>query len=155
MLGASDGPSVGWYAVSVMFLRGYRGILFDGLGNHQLLNEPYYIYFQHFQPVALAGYSIYIYHLDLVDCDRVRAKLGLPPLAKALPTTPASNDKPTNLLPVGRSPSATTCCFGKVAGTTDSVHEGGFSNGWMDNPIAIELRSMFGAGLTSARGWGT
>ena len=33
------------------------------------------------EPVATAGYSIYIYHLTVEDANRVRDKLGLPPLS--------------------------------------------------------------------------
>ena len=36
-------------------------------------------YFQRFRPVATAGYSIFIYHIDRDECNRVRAELGLPP----------------------------------------------------------------------------
>ena len=59
------GPQPGWYALSV--------------------NEIYepsqsYRYFQDFQPVALVGYSIYIYHITIDEANRVRKKLGLPEL---------------------------------------------------------------------------
>jgi hypothetical protein len=74
------GPQPGWYAVSVTLLRGYRYSVPDGSGEKQYLGQPYYEYFQRFRPVAMGGYSIYIYHLDRPECDRVRAELGLPPL---------------------------------------------------------------------------
>ena len=38
-------------------------------------------YFEHFAPVAMAGYSIYIYDITLVEANRVRRKLGLPAVA--------------------------------------------------------------------------
>ena len=39
-------------------------------------------YFLHFQPVAMAGYSIYIYHITLDEANRVRKEFGLPELSK-------------------------------------------------------------------------
>lgn len=39
-----------------------------------------YEHFLHFEPVAMAGYSIYIYHITLDDANRVRRELGLPEL---------------------------------------------------------------------------
>jgi hypothetical protein len=59
------GPLPGWYAISVNKLR--------GLGTK-------YAYFLHFKPAAMAGYSIYIYHITLDDANRVRRELGLPEL---------------------------------------------------------------------------
>jgi hypothetical protein len=52
-----SGPQPGWHAVSV-----------------NLLRETRYEYFLEFQPVAIAGYSIYIYHLEpaAVDAWRIR-----------------------------------------------------------------------------------
>ena len=62
---ASFGPLPGWYALSVNEIYGR---------SHQ------YRYFLNFQPVAMAGYSIYIYHITLDDANRVRRELGLPEL---------------------------------------------------------------------------
>jgi hypothetical protein len=39
-----------------------------------------FTYFQRFQPMAMAGYSIYIYNLKLDEVNRVRRELGLPKL---------------------------------------------------------------------------
>lgn len=61
----SVGPLPGWYAVSVNELR----------GRHRR-----YEYFLRFEPVATAGYSIYIYHITLEEANRVRRRLGLPEL---------------------------------------------------------------------------
>ena len=36
-----------------------------------------YRYFLQFEPVAMAGYSIYIYHVTLKEANRVRQELGL------------------------------------------------------------------------------
>jgi len=63
------GPLPGWYVISVNAL---RGMSVRSLPRNSL------IYFQHFQPVDRVGYSIYIYHLDQDDCNRVRLELGLP-----------------------------------------------------------------------------
>jgi hypothetical protein len=55
-----EGPRPGWYALSV----------------HRLRGEDYG-YFLQFRPVAMAGYSIYIYHLSPEDANRARRDLGL------------------------------------------------------------------------------
>ncbi|MEQ8856536.1 hypothetical protein [Gimesia sp.] len=47
-------PPPGWYAISVNYLKGY--------GWKQPKNG--FAYFQKFEPVARAGYSIYIYHVE-------------------------------------------------------------------------------------------
>jgi hypothetical protein len=60
------GPLPGWYAVSVDELRGRDGA---------------YLYFLRFRPVAMAGYSIYIYHITRSEAENVRAELGLGKLA--------------------------------------------------------------------------
>lgn len=59
------GPLPGWYALSV---------------NTIYSRSRQYRYFLHFQPVATAGYSIYIYHITHEDANRVRRELGLPEL---------------------------------------------------------------------------
>jgi hypothetical protein len=64
---AAYGPLPGWYALSV---------------NEIYSRSQQYRYFLNFQPVATAGYSIYIYHITLDEANRVRRKLGLPELAK-------------------------------------------------------------------------
>lgn len=60
--GAAIGPKPGWYAVSVneIFGRSQR-----------------YRYFLNFEPVAMAGYSIHIYHVTLDEANRVRRELGM------------------------------------------------------------------------------
>ena len=84
------GPRPGWYAVSVNFLRGYPAGAWDGGDGMQFLSQPYYAYFLRFQPVAMAGYSIYIYHLSWEDANRVRSELGLPNLPPAVKNVPPS-----------------------------------------------------------------
>ena len=78
---ANLGPLPGWYAVSVTMLHGYTYAIHDGKGGKLFTDRPYFTYFQRFEPVARAGYSIYIYHLQPADVDRVRGELGLPVLA--------------------------------------------------------------------------
>ena len=53
------GPKPGWYAVSVNYLYG---------------RDRQYRYFLDFEPVASAGYSIYIYHITHDDANRARRK---------------------------------------------------------------------------------
>lgn len=74
------GPLPGWYAVSVTLLHGYRYSIPDGKGEKFDAKRSCFSYFQHFQPVGRAGYSIFIYHLRPDDVDRVRRELGLPGL---------------------------------------------------------------------------
>ena len=64
----------GWYAISVNFLYGYPHFPRDGRGNHMFLDRAYYSYFRRFEPVAMAGYSIYIYHLTAADLEGVRGQ---------------------------------------------------------------------------------
>ena len=59
-------PEPGWHAVSV----------------NQIHNRSRsYEYFLRFRPVAMAGYSIYIYHVTLEEANRVRRELGLSELS--------------------------------------------------------------------------
>ncbi|HIQ21003.1 MAG TPA: hypothetical protein EYH34_07185, partial [Planctomycetes bacterium] len=63
----SVGPLPGWFAISVNRIRAIDGM---------------YRYFLRFEPVAMAGYSMYIYHITLEEANRVRRELGLPELAE-------------------------------------------------------------------------
>ena len=76
----SLGPRPGWYAIDVNHLHGADGTILDGYGNVQnpITEDLNYCYFLHFQPVATAGYSIYIYHITLKEANQVRRELGLP-----------------------------------------------------------------------------
>jgi hypothetical protein len=73
------GPLPGWYAIDVNHLHGTLLKMADGKGNRESPVNEYnnYCYFLHFKPVAMAGYSIYIYHLELDEVNRVRRELGL------------------------------------------------------------------------------
>jgi hypothetical protein len=75
------GPKPGWYAVSVTMLRGYHYPITNGAGGIEFTEGECYSYFLRFRPVASAGYSIWIYRLELDECNRVRSEMGLPPLA--------------------------------------------------------------------------
>ena len=59
---AAFAPLPGWYALSVNEIYG---------------RSQQYRYFLRFEPVAMAGYSIYIYHITLDEANRVRRGLGL------------------------------------------------------------------------------
>ena len=63
------GPLPGWYALSVNEIYG---------------RSQRYRYFLNFRPVAMAGYSIYIYHITLDEANRVRRELGLKELASSI-----------------------------------------------------------------------
>ena len=63
-------PRPGWHALSVNKIRS---------------RTRRYEYFLRFRPVAMAGYSIYIYHVTLDEANRVRRELGLPELPAPQP----------------------------------------------------------------------
>jgi hypothetical protein len=58
-----NAPLPGWHALSV---------------NYIYSRERQYRYFLNFEPIATAGYSIYIYHITLDEANAVRIKMGLP-----------------------------------------------------------------------------
>jgi hypothetical protein len=60
------GPQPGWYALSV---------------NHLYDVSRQFSYFLRYQPTAMAGYSIWIYHITPADAARVRRELGLADVA--------------------------------------------------------------------------
>ncbi len=59
------GPRPGWYGISV---------------NRLQERSQEYNYFSRFEPVATAGYSIYIYYITLDAANRVRRDFGIPEL---------------------------------------------------------------------------
>jgi 4-amino-4-deoxy-L-arabinose transferase-like glycosyltransferase len=85
---AEIGPRPGWYAVSVMMMRGYTFAIPDGRGNIQGFPLGSFSYFQRFQPVANAGWSIYIYQMTPEECARVRKEMGLPKTNENSPQAP-------------------------------------------------------------------
>jgi Dolichyl-phosphate-mannose-protein mannosyltransferase len=81
---AQPGPRPGYYALSVNYLRGVTFNAPNGRGGWTWINRhDAFAYFQHFRPIARAGYSIYIYHITPEEADSVRHQLGLPALARA------------------------------------------------------------------------
>ncbi len=79
------GPCPGWYAIDVNHLHSVGDAVVD---EHADLQRPTtqqlnWHYFLHFRPVAMAGYSIYIYHVTLDEANRVRKELGLKPLSRS------------------------------------------------------------------------
>ncbi len=65
-----EGPQPGWHALSVNRIRS---------------RSRQYEYFLRFEPVAMAGYSIYVYHVTPQEANRVRRELGLPELSAEQP----------------------------------------------------------------------
>jgi 4-amino-4-deoxy-L-arabinose transferase-like glycosyltransferase len=79
----AEGPRPGYFAISVNYLRGITFLAPDGLGGWVWIpNHDSYAYFRRFQPIARAGYSIYIYKLTPSQADEARRGLGLPPLPR-------------------------------------------------------------------------
>lgn len=72
------GPVPGYFAVSRRFSDGGSVLAPDGAGGYVSAPLRSLQYFQHFQPIAKAGYSILIYHITLEEANRVRRQYGLP-----------------------------------------------------------------------------
>ena len=71
--GAWPGPAPGYYAISVNLLRGAIAPVPDGHGGvFQTPDRRSFAYFGGLQPIARAGYSIRIYHLDGRQADEIR-----------------------------------------------------------------------------------
>jgi len=70
------GPQPGWHAISANYLYSRSGE-FD--------------YFREFEPVAMAGYSIYVYHITLDGANRVRKEVGRAGVPK--PQQPSGRNK--------------------------------------------------------------
>lgn len=75
-------PEPGWYAISISLVRGMKAL--NLLKKSDQFPYPFaegdYSYFQMFEPVDRAGYSIYIYHLTPADIERLRTPVtSLPP----------------------------------------------------------------------------
>jgi hypothetical protein len=73
----TTGPEPGWHAISVNQIHRQSGD---------------YEYFLRFEPVGMAGYSIYIYHIMPEEANRVRRDLGLPELTEGK-SLPGANDE--------------------------------------------------------------
>jgi len=76
------GPQPGWYAIDACFLLGGDPLsASDGRGGWEepSKNLGYDLsYFQKFVPLAMAGYTIYIYHITPEEANRVRREMGVP-----------------------------------------------------------------------------
>jgi hypothetical protein len=83
------GPQPGYFAVSVRFVQGNQAAPPDGRGGYRFAPMHSYSYFQHFRPVAKAGYSIFVYHITAEQANAVRVRNGLP----ALPSNGAGRPK--------------------------------------------------------------
>jgi hypothetical protein len=77
-------PQPGWYALSV---------------NSIYSREKQYRYFLNFEPVAMTGYSMYIYHITLEGANRVRREMGLPEIE----ATTSEQNKTNETLPTSKS----------------------------------------------------
>jgi hypothetical protein len=76
------GPHPGYFAVSVNFLHGMEFSVADGTGDFKGVAIDDFAYFRRFNPIAKAGYSIYIYHITLEQAEAARREMGLPPLPR-------------------------------------------------------------------------
>ena len=76
----SLGPQPGWYAISRTVLAGDLMPTPDAEGQFRYFGHPVFDYLKHCQPIATAGHSIALYHLDRQQTNSLRTKLGLPPL---------------------------------------------------------------------------
>jgi hypothetical protein len=85
------GPTPGWYGIDVNHLRGSDLQAADGKGNWRCFDDGQFCYFLNFEPTAMAGYSIYIYHIKLDQANRVRRELGLPELKEEASGEPDDN----------------------------------------------------------------
>ncbi len=63
---ARHGPKPGWYALSLKYIYS---------------RDRNFRYFLGVEPVAMAGYSIHVYHITLEDANRMRRELGLAELS--------------------------------------------------------------------------
>ena len=88
------GPLPGWYAIDVNQLHGTRLGAADGHNGWKSLPKEGcdLTYFQRFQPVGMAGYSIYIYHIALDEANRVRSELGLPRCQRPMAGSPSRKE---------------------------------------------------------------
>jgi len=70
------GPHPGWHAANVNVVRGDHWP-----GRTQFPDFGYYGYLLNFEPVATAGYSIYVYNINVEEANRVRRRMNLPPIS--------------------------------------------------------------------------
>lgn len=74
--GSGSGPKPGYYAISVNLLRGMSFMLPDAVGRRALSRHSDYENFLPLKPIATAGFSIYIFLVDLRTANLWRQQLG-------------------------------------------------------------------------------
>ncbi len=84
-IASSLGPLPGWYAIDVNFLHGPGNTISPDSQILEVGDDYNFSYFERFEPVARAGWSIYVYQITTGQANRVRAELKLPPLAGSKP----------------------------------------------------------------------
>lgn len=78
------GPKPGWFAVDINRVYGFNDSI-PTLNGEDVEGRRIgcdHSYFRFLEPVAMAGYSIYIYHITLDEANRVRRMLGLAELSQ-------------------------------------------------------------------------
>lgn len=78
-------PTPGWHAVSAHLLSGGPGRVVNGEGSMTYTRANEYKFFENFSSVAIIGYDIHIYHLNIDEVNRLRNKLRLPLLKHSEP----------------------------------------------------------------------
>jgi len=69
------GPQAGWYAISVCQLKGHSFSVPNGDGDWVWSDGHFTYFMDHFEPVDMIGYSIYIYHITEQQAAEVRERL--------------------------------------------------------------------------------
>ncbi len=72
------GPRAGTFAVSVHFIQGGAFLAPDGQGRLKMVPREGLSYFRQFQPIARAGYTLWIYHITAEEANEVRQRFGWP-----------------------------------------------------------------------------
>ncbi|MBW3538641.1 MAG: glycosyltransferase family 39 protein [Planctomycetes bacterium] len=96
------GPHPGWHAASINTIHGHGWPIPDGQGRRVGVSRSDYGYFLEFEPVARAGYSIFIYHITLDEANRVRREFELPELltkAEGNGSRTVGNDRQSEIQP--------------------------------------------------------
>jgi hypothetical protein len=73
-----DGARIQDISLWMSILFGASFILVNGFGRVESVAAHQYEYFRFFQPIAKAGYSMFIYHITLEDANSFRKRFNLP-----------------------------------------------------------------------------
>ncbi|MGO8745482.1 MAG: ArnT family glycosyltransferase [Thermoguttaceae bacterium] len=73
-----DGPAPGLQAVSANYLLGIPFPAPNAGGGQSNVPLNALVYYRQFDPIAVPGYSIYVYDLSVDEVNRVRGEMGLP-----------------------------------------------------------------------------